>query len=194
MSLTRCKECNNEVSTEANTCPYCGVDHPGVIENNNHRRVGVIVLALLFFLFLYFLTKHEKVDNQATKTARISENTKTGMSKVVQVAPAVRPILEAPVMEDSTQPQQASSVQLTQRSPVSQEQPEQEKLKPDKTKAASSTDTPQIMVKRMLEYALIDGGLSHESEILKTKLQIERSSKPVKGNKKAARAINAEGL
>ena len=198
MALTRCKECKKEVSTQANTCPYCGVYNPGVIENNNNRRVGVIVLALLFFLFLYILTRHERVDNQATEITRISENTKTGMSKVVQITTAVQPLeqpnlSEAPAMEDSTQPQQ-SSVQLTQRPPVSQEQPEQEKPKVDITKTVSSTDTPQIMVRRMFEYALNDGGLRHESEILKTKLQIESLSKPAKGNQKAARAINAKGL
>lgn len=199
MALTKCKECKKEVSTEANTCPYCGVDNPGVIENNNNRRVGVFVLALLFFLFLYILTRHERVDNQATEIARISENTNTGMSKTVQVATAVPPILEqpnlleAPAMEDSTHPQQ-SLAQLTDRPPVSQAQTEQEKPKLDKTKAVSSNDTPQQMVSRMLEYALNDGGLSHESEILKTKLQIESSFKPAKGNQKAARAINAKGL
>jgi tetratricopeptide (TPR) repeat protein len=198
MALTRCKECKKEVSTQANTCPYCGVYNPGVIENNNNRRVGVIVLALLFFLFLYFLKRHERVDNQTTEIAEISDNTKTGISKVVQIATAVQPLdqpnlLEAPAMEDSTQSQQ-SSVLLTQQPPVSQEQPEQEKPKLDKTKAVSSTDTPQIMVSRMLEYALNDGGLSHESELLNTKLQIESSSKPAKGNPKAARAINAKGL
>jgi Flp pilus assembly protein TadD len=194
MALAKCKECKKEVSTQANTCPYCGVDNPGVIENNNNRRVGVIVLTLLFFLFLYFLTRHDRIDNQTTEIARISENTKNGMSKVVQIATAVQPLLEqpslleAPAMEDSTQSQQ-SSVQLTKRPPVSQEKP-----KLDITKAVSSTDTPQIMVRRLLEYALNDGGLSHESEILKTKLQIESSPKPAKGNQKAARAINAKGL
>ncbi|MDI1278511.1 tetratricopeptide repeat protein [Methylobacter sp.] len=55
-------------------------------------------------------------------------------------------------------------------------------------------DTPQMMVMRMLDYALVDGGLSHESEIQQTKLQIESSPRPTKGNKKAARAMNEKGL
>ena len=51
-----------------------------------------------------------------------------------------------------------------------------------------------MMVMRMLEYALNDGGLNHESEIQQTKLQIESLPRPAKGNKKAARAINDKGL
>jgi Flp pilus assembly protein TadD len=46
----------------------------------------------------------------------------------------------------------------------------------------------------MLEHALKEGGLSHESEIQQTKLKIENSPRPAKANKKAARAINAKGL
>ena len=54
MALTNCKECKKEVSTEAKTCPYCGIDNPGVIDNKN-RRVGVVVLALLDFLvYIHF--------------------------------------------------------------------------------------------------------------------------------------------
>ncbi|WP_200870547.1 hypothetical protein [Methylobacter tundripaludum] len=60
--------------------------------------------------------------------------------------------------------------------------------------AEPHAETPQIMVMRMLEYALNDGGLSHESEIQQTKLQIENLPRPEKGNKKAARAINDKGL
>ncbi len=70
----------------------------------------------------------------------------------------------------------------------------------------SSPDTPQVnhesterdgsktMVMHMLEYAMDDGGVSHELEIQLLKLQIETLPKPVKGNKKAARELNADGL
>jgi TonB family protein len=69
-----------------------------------------------------------------------------------------------------------------------------QELEQDKTQNTSLADTPQMMVMRMLEYALVDGGLGHESEIQQTKLKIESSPKPIKGNKKAARAFNAKGL
>lgn len=50
------------------------------------------------------------------------------------------------------------------------------------------------MVHEMLKYALDDGGLAHESEIQQTKLQIEDLPKPEQGNRKAARALNENGL
>ncbi|WP_305269774.1 tetratricopeptide repeat protein [Methylobacter sp.] len=77
---------------------------------------------------------------------------------------------------------------------VTQDQSKHGDLESDKTKNASSADTPQMMILRMLEYALEDGGLSHESEIQQIKLQIENAPRPEKGNKKAARALNDQGL
>jgi len=77
---------------------------------------------------------------------------------------------------------------------IAQSQSKQDELTRDKADNTLLADTPQMMVMRMLDYALVDGGLSHESEILQTKLQIESSPKPTKGNKKAARAINDKGL
>ena len=78
--------------------------------------------------------------------------------------------------------------------PLNQEPTKQEALEWNKAKNTSSEDTPQTMVMRMLEYALDDGGLSHESEIQQTKLQLESTPRPARGNKKAARAINDKGL
>ena len=59
---------------------------------------------------------------------------------------------------------------------------------------APERDATKAMVMHMLEYAMDDGGLSHESEIQQLKLQIEALPKPAKGNKKAARGLNADGL
>ena len=55
MALTTCKECNKEVSTEAKTCPYCGIDNPGfsdpgVIASCGHRRLG----AAYFLVYIHF--------------------------------------------------------------------------------------------------------------------------------------------
>ena len=119
-----------------------------------------------------------KVDQDANATQSSSEQPKP---------------IEAPAKEAST-PSQQSLVKTMPRPPVIQDLPKQNEPALDKTKNISSADTPQIMVMRMLEYALKDGGLSHESEIQQTKLQIESLPRPAKGNKKAARAINAKGL
>ena len=198
MALTTCKECNKEISTEARTCPYCGVDNPGVIDNNN-RRVGVVVLALLVFLCIYIFIRHGRVDYQYPEIAGISDNKKAHVAKVVQDAnttqtsPEQPKLIEAPENKASI-PSQQTLVTIMPRTPVIQDLPKQNEPAQDKTRNISSADTPQIMVMRMLEYALKDGGLSHESEIQQTKLKIESSPLPAKGNKKAAKAINAKGL
>jgi hypothetical protein len=57
-----------------------------------------------------------------------------------------------------------------------------------------SADIPEMMVMRLLEYALDDGGLIHESEIQQAKLQIESLPRPAKGNKNEAKMFNAKGL
>ncbi|OYV20549.1 MAG: hypothetical protein CG438_583 [Methylococcaceae bacterium NSP1-1] len=203
MALTNCKECKKEVSTEAKTCPYCGIDYPGVsnieVIDNKNRRVGVIVLALLVFLSIYIFTRHERADSQYTEVAGISENKKADVAKVVRDANAVQSsseqpkIIETPAKEASI-PLEQSLVKTMPRPLVIQERPKQKEPALDKSNNIASADTPQIMVMRMLEYALNDGGLSHESEIQQTKLQIESLPRPAKGNKKAARTINAKGL
>ena len=197
MALATCKECNEEVSTEAKTCPYCGIDNPGVIDNNN-RRVGAVVFALIIFLCIYIFIRHQRLDNQYTENAGISKKEEIDVAKIDQKANATQSSsapksMEAPAEEASTSSQQPS-VQTTLRPPVNPEQPQQMKFELDKTKKISLVDTPPKMVMLMLEYALNDGGLSHESEIQQTKLQIESLPRPAKGNKKAARAINAKGL
>ncbi len=198
MPLTICKECNKEVSTEARTCPYCGINSPGVIDNNN-RRVGIVVLALLIFLCIYIFTRHERVDYHYTEIAGISDNKKTDAAKVVQDANTTQSsseqskLIDAPANEAST-PSQQTLVTTMPRPPVIQDLPKQNEPALDKTKNIASADTPQLMVMRMLEYALKEGGLSHESEIQQIKLKIQSSPLPAKGNKKAAKAINAKGL
>ena len=64
----------------------------------------------------------------------------------------------------------------------------------DSKQITSSESTAHSMVMSMLEYAMNDGGLSRESQIQETKLQIEGLTKPTKGNKKIARSINDEAL
>ena len=198
MALTNCKECKQEVSTEAKTCPHCGIHNPGIIDNNS-RRVGIVVLVVLIFLFLYLFTRHEKVNYQYAENTGISDAKQAEVIKAHQEDKAaqvssgpIKPI-EAPTGKPSTPPQQPSE-QAPPRPPVTPAQSKQEAPKPDKSKTISSVDTPQILVMRLLEYALDNGGLSRETEIQQTKLQIESLPKPAEGNKKAARMLNAKGL
>ncbi len=191
MALTNCKECRNEVSTEAKTCPYCGIYNPGIFDNNN-RRVGAVVLAMLIFLCIYIIITHESTDFPHSEIAVKSENKEASAAKADQKTNIAEQANStgAPAGQPSTPLQQP----VMQQSPVNQGPPEQEKLIADKSRNISSTDTPQMMVMRMLEYAVNNGGLSHEPEIQQTKLQIESLYRPAAGNKRAARELNANGL
>ena len=162
--LIKCKKCGYKSSGKTTCCPSCGFNK-GEIDNN--RRAAIIALVLFIFLCTYLFTRHDSEQPKPMEAPAVQAN----------VRPAVTP-------------------------QVNQEQPKQEvlyqelkqELEQDKTQNTSLADTQQMMVMRMLEYALDDGGLSHESEIQETKLQIESLPKPAKGNKKAARVFNADGL
>ena len=357
MALTNCKECKKEVSTEAKTCPHCGINNPGVIGNNN-RRVG-IALVLFIFLCIYLFTRPESEQPEPMEAPTAQENVSPAVTPPVPIQEALyqelkqdeikeKAKVEAPAAPAITLPDtesrlieiiskaqnesknadndmqrggiknkrdkemcmvmnslsvdnwvgtietidansdgkgvlaikiadniqvktwnnafsdmsfdtlidpnsplfatasamkegqivrftgsffsgrnddclEESSLSLSgklsepelifkfsnikrggkqEALPVSQEQSKQEALyqelkqeiEQNKAKNSSSADTPQMMVMRMLEYALDDGGLNHESEIQETKLQIESLPRPAKGNKKAARMFNADGL
>lgn len=46
MAMTKCKECGNEVSTSAKTCPQCGTSNPGVRARDMLiGLVGVVLIA-----------------------------------------------------------------------------------------------------------------------------------------------------
>ena len=49
-------------------------------------------------------------------------------------------------------------------------------------------------IMQMIDYAVDNGGVGHESEIQEVKRKIEASPKPAKGNKTVARKINEEAL
>lgn len=44
MALTKCKECDKEVSTGAKSCPHCGIAHPGVKHNKILNALVIIVI------------------------------------------------------------------------------------------------------------------------------------------------------
>ena len=58
MALTMCRECGKQVSTEAPTCPHCGVANPGLrpertarspeqIRAAQHKAVGCLLISVL---------------------------------------------------------------------------------------------------------------------------------------------------
>ncbi len=198
MALNNCKECKKEVSTDAKTCPHCGINNPGVIDSN--RRIGIVVLVVMICLGIFVVTRHERAGYDQPAKTKTSENKVAAVAKVKQVVNSGQPasaqslVMETVVEEASKTPEQIV-LPILPKSSVIQELPKQAPFEPqDKTGNTSSTDTSQIMVMRMLEYASNAGGLSHESALQQTRQNIENSSKPEKGNKKAARAINFKGL
>ncbi len=40
MTLAPCRECGNEVSVDAESCPQCGAPHPAEGEDTAHKLVG----------------------------------------------------------------------------------------------------------------------------------------------------------
>ena len=198
MALTTCKECKKEVSTEAQTCPHCGIDHPGVTDSN-HRMVGVVVLAVLMFLFIYILARPGKYNDQYADNVRIIEHKEAVVAELEQDAPLTQPAFappksRQPAAKEIPKPPQQSVVQIPPGPSVKPKQPEQKKPERDRSKSSAPADLAQRMVMRMLDHALQEGGLSREAEIQHSKQQIEHLTKPAKGDKKAAKALNAKGL
>jgi hypothetical protein len=56
MALAPCRECAREVSTDAKTCPYCGIGLPAVrVEDAMWKSAGALLMlfvaAMAFVLF-----------------------------------------------------------------------------------------------------------------------------------------------
>ena len=47
MGMIACKECNNEVSTKAKTCPSCGVKNPGIKMKDALGGLFILVIIVL---------------------------------------------------------------------------------------------------------------------------------------------------
>lgn len=67
MGLVKCRECNKEVSENAQTCPYCGVKNPSSAKANRSFWIKIILLALLLggigYGYLIF-TKKDEIKNK----------------------------------------------------------------------------------------------------------------------------------
>lgn len=73
MAMTKCKECGNDVSTEAKTCPHCGVDNPGLtteVEKKAEKKESMssmIGSALFLGMIVFGVSKCSSEDSPEEK-------------------------------------------------------------------------------------------------------------------------------
>lgn len=67
MSITQCKECGKEVSTEAKTCPNCGA--PVKKEPTQYGCGTLILIGFVIFLFIGLFSSNDSSEPAAPKTS-----------------------------------------------------------------------------------------------------------------------------
>ena len=55
MAMTTCRECGKEVSSEARSCPHCGVSAPGRRGVHISTGAGCLIIAIVLLLSLLYL-------------------------------------------------------------------------------------------------------------------------------------------
>lgn len=86
MSIQKCKECGNEVSTKAEACPKCGAKQP---RTSGCMKVFLITFGILFGLFVIG-TLTNKTDKSATPNNISDTNENSEMqSKSQSVIPSI---------------------------------------------------------------------------------------------------------
>lgn len=61
MALIKCKECKQEVSNTAKTCPQCGVKNPATTAKDYLAGIGILLIIIFFISQCSF--SDEKTDN-----------------------------------------------------------------------------------------------------------------------------------
>src|SRR5262245_4266784 len=79
MSLKACRECGLEVSTEATTCPHCGVKSPTAMGGIRFDRVAIFLIIIV--VIGYLLQGSEKENgNKTSPAASTSSSNQTASS------------------------------------------------------------------------------------------------------------------
>lgn len=74
MALTKCIECDKEISTDAKTCPHCGTSKP---HKTNYKKVLIAGgIALVLFTIWGVSSNKNKVDSKTNLTQASSEGEK----------------------------------------------------------------------------------------------------------------------
>ena len=77
MSLKKCKECGNEVSTKAKNCPKCGAP-----VKTNVSCLGAIGIIILVFIVIGIIVSNQSVDN-----SQVNQNTPQTKQNNPQINP-----------------------------------------------------------------------------------------------------------
>jgi hypothetical protein len=72
MSLKACRECGREVSTEATTCPHCGVKSPTSTGGLRFDRVAIFIVVIL--IIGYLIQGGEKSSDKTSPATSASSN------------------------------------------------------------------------------------------------------------------------
>jgi hypothetical protein len=70
MAMTKCKECKQDVSTKATTCPNCGVNNPGVNLGDGLKGLAILFVCGFLITMCAIKDKPEKpAESPKPKTA-----------------------------------------------------------------------------------------------------------------------------
>ena len=86
MALIKCKECGNEISSEADKCPHCGVKIKNSENScaNSCASCGCFILIVFFFLFNAATQSITNNKTDATNTANKSSSNNKSTSKTIK--------------------------------------------------------------------------------------------------------------
>lgn len=80
MTITKCKECNKEISSLAKKCPHCGINNPSV----SAKTQSYITLAVFFIIVIWFFANND--DDELKKTATVTQTKQKQLTPISKIA------------------------------------------------------------------------------------------------------------
>jgi len=69
MSLVKCRECGEQVSSGANKCPHCGCSNPGLSQKAN-STIWIIALVLGAIVFIWVFSNMRSCTSEVDTSLR----------------------------------------------------------------------------------------------------------------------------
>ena len=117
MSLKPCRECKQEVSNKAKTCPHCGVKNPASSFMRRLLRLLLIIFGIFFVLGLIGAIVGEPPEKTTTE-----DSTPATEAEAPDPAPKVEPENKPASTQEEPKQEPASSNKDTQQSTVDSEE------------------------------------------------------------------------